>query len=124
MQTIINVPIDILKRRKGNKQRLECLACAIIIKSVYRSSILYLNISHVMGILGVSYKKAQKIIEWLKDDELFTYSARKNCVRAKSFKSKVIYNYGHKKGKRFYAIADTCGGTIFEEVHRLGAIIH
>ena len=108
MEKIINVPIEILKSRKGDKRMFECLACALMIKSIYQTSVFYLNITHVMKAFGVSYRKAQKLIEWMKEDALFIYNERKNCVFARTLKSNVRYRYGRKRNKKFNALADFC----------------
>ena len=86
----------------------ECLACALMIKSIYQTSVFYLNITHVMKAFGISYRKAQKLIEWMKEDALFIYNERKNCVFARTLKSNVRYRYGRKRNKKFNALADFC----------------
>lgn len=108
MDKVINVPIETLKSRKLNKKSLECLACALMIKSHFQNSVLFLKVTHVIEVFGVSYQKAVKIISWLKEDDLFIYNKQKNCIFAKSLKSKTVYRYGRKKGKKFDAMADTC----------------
>ena len=108
MKKIINVPIEMLKSRKLNKKSFECLACALIIKSHFQNSVLFLNVTHVMDVFGVSYYKAVKLINWFKEDYLFIYNKQKNCVFAKSLKSKTVYRYGRKKWKKYNAMADTC----------------
>lgn len=59
-----------------------------------------------MELFGVSYKKACRVLESLKTHELFIYNERKNCVFAKSFKSKDKKYYGNRQ--RYAAIADYC----------------
>ena len=108
MHKIINLPFELLMRCKRDKLSLEMLACALLIKSKHQNSVLYLQVTNVMDCLGVSYKKAKKVIDRMKESELFVYNKNKNCVFAKSFKSKVMMIYGRKKYKKFRAYADGC----------------
>lgn len=107
MGKTINIPISLIKGYRCSKSNIEMLACAIIIKGRFQNSCVYdLKITKVMELLGVSYKKACKVLKLLKTHELFTYNESKDCVFAKSFKSKDIKHYG-KHGK-FAAKSDYC----------------
>lgn len=107
MTKIINIPISLIRGYKRDKNSLEMLACAIIIKSHYQNSCLYdLKITSVMELFGVSHKKAHKVLESLRRHELFIYNQKKDCVFAKSFKSAETKRYG-RHGK-FAAKADYC----------------
>lgn len=59
-----------------------------------------------MELFGVAHKKAHKVLESLRRHELFIYNKEKDCLFAKSFKSKDKKHYG-KHGK-YTAIADYC----------------
>jgi len=107
MQKIINIPISLIRGYKRDKNSLEMLACAIIIKSHYQNSCLYdLKITSVMGLFGVSHKKAHKVLESLRTHELFIYNPEKDCIFAKSFKSTDTKHYG--KRQIYAAKADYC----------------
>lgn len=104
----LNVPIDTIRRFKDAKSDLEMLACAIIIKRRFQNSCLYsLQITKVMDLFGVSHRKAQKLIERLKTHELFIYNPDKDCLFAKTLKSKSKKCYG-RKGKVYAAKSDYC----------------
>lgn len=103
----INIPIEVIKAFKNDKNALEMLACAVIIKVNYQNSCMYgLKITHIMQVFNVSHKKAHKIRESLKQSGLFIYNEKKDCIFAKSFKSKDFKSYG--KGGRLKAISDYC----------------
>ena len=51
---------------------------------------------------------AKRLIENFKESEFFEYNPEKNCVFAKSFKSKCAVIYGRKKYKKYTAFADYC----------------
>ena len=103
----INIPINLIRGYKRVKNSLEMLACAIFIKSRFQNSCFYdLKITSVIELFGVSFKKAQKLLESLREHELFVYNERKNCVFAKSFKSEDTKRYG--RHKKYNAKADYC----------------
>jgi hypothetical protein len=107
MQKIINIPISLIRGCKQDKNLLELLACAIIIKSKHQNSCLYgLKITSLMELFGVSYKKALRLKESLKTSDLFIYNEKKDCIFAKSFKSTDTKYYG--KRQRYAAKADYC----------------
>lgn len=107
MDKIINIPISLIRGFKGNKDSLEMLACAIIIKSKHQNSTLYdLKITSMMNFFGLSYKKAKKVKEMMIGHELFVYNKKKDCIFAKSFKSKDTKEYGKKH--KYNAKADYC----------------
>lgn len=107
MQKIINIPISLIRGCKQDKNLLELLACAIIIKSKHQNSCLYgLNVTSLMELFGVSYKKALRLKESLKTSDLFIYNQKKDYIFAKSFKSKDVKYYG--KRQRYAAKADYC----------------
>lgn len=107
MTKTTNIPISLIRGYKRDKNSLEMLACAIIIKSHYQNSCLYdLKITSVMELFGVSHKKAHKVLESLRTHELFIYNPKKDCIFAKSFKSTDTKYYG--KRQRYAAKADYC----------------
>lgn len=107
MTKTINIPINLIRGYKRDKNSLEMLACAIIIKSHYQNSCLYdLKITSVMELFRVSHKKAHNVLESLRRHELFIYNPKKDCIFAKSFKSKDVKYYGKKQ--RYAAKADYC----------------
>lgn len=107
MTNIINIPISLIKGYKDNKTDLEALACAILIKHYYQNSCVYrLSITKMINLFGLSYKKACKVFNVLKTHELFIYNEKKNCVFAKSFKSKDEKRYG--KHGQYAATSDYC----------------
>lgn len=113
----INVPIALIKECSNDKLRLECLALAVIIKRTFVNSTLYgINIGNFRRTFGCSYKKAQKMIEAVKDSPLFVYDDKHDYLFAKSFKSKEDKHYG-KNGK-FVAHADFCK-KIYESANTL-----
>lgn len=95
-------------RCKRDDVSFEMLVCALLIKNKYQNSVLFLNVTNVMGCLGVSYKKAKKVIDRMKESDLFVYNEKKNCVFASSFKSNTLMIYGRKKYKKYRAYADGC----------------
>ena len=108
MHKIINVPVELIRRIRWNKKSLEMLVCAIMIKRVFQNSVLYdIRVTNVMKFFHVSHKKALKLIESFKDSEFFVYNEKKNCIFAKSFKSKCAVEYGYRKNK-FKAFEDYC----------------
>lgn len=113
----INVPIALIKECSHDKLRIECLALAVIIKRTFVNSALYgVNIGNFRRTFGCSYKKAQKMIEAVKESPLFVYNEKNDYLFAKSFKSKEIKHYG-KNGK-FTANADFCK-KIYESAYTL-----
>ena len=120
MYETLNISIDLLKQRKGNKAAFEMLACALKIKRVYRNSVLYLNVTHVMDILGISYKKAVKVIEYMKNDPLFNYNQKRNCVYVGSIKGEMPEVY-HRR-KKYNALAANCVKVNVSEVDSLRRI--
>lgn len=113
----INVPIALIKECSNDKLRLECLALAVIIKRTFVNSTLYgVNVGNFRRTFGCSYKKAQKMIEAVKDCPLFVYDGKHDYLFAKSFKSKEDKHYG-KNGK-FVAHADFCK-KIYESANTL-----
>lgn len=107
MTKIINIPISLIRGYKGDKNSLEMLACAIIIKSKHQNSTLYnLKVTSLMKLFGLSFKKATKVKELMRGHELFIYNQKKDCVFAKSFKSNDTKEYGKKQ--KYYAKADYC----------------
>lgn len=59
-----------------------------------------------MKLFGVSYKKALRVMDSIKSHRFFIYNPKKNCLFAKSFKTKETVPYGRKK--RYEAQADFC----------------
>jgi hypothetical protein len=113
----INVPIALIKVCSHDKLCLECLALAVIIKRTFVNSTLYgVNIGNFRRTFGCSYKKAQKMIDAVKDCTLFVYDGKHDYLFAKSFKSKETKRYG-KNGK-FTAHADFCK-KIYESANTL-----
>ena len=113
----INVPITLIKTCSRDKLQLECLALAIIIKRTFVNSTLYgVNIGNFRRTFGCSYKKAQKMIEAVKDCDIFSYDEKHDFLFAKSFKSNEVKHYG-KNGK-FLANADFCK-KIYESANTL-----
>lgn len=103
----INVPIALMKECSHDKLRLECLALAVIIKRTFTNSTLYgVNVGKFRRTFGCSYTKAQKMIEAVKDCDLFVYNEKHDFLFAKSFKSREVKRCG-KNGK-FLANADFC----------------
>lgn len=113
----INVPIALIKEYSHDKLRLECLALSVIIKRTFVNSTLYgVNVGNFRRTFGCSYKKAQKMIEAVKDCHLFVYNEEHDFLFAKSFKTKEVKHYG-KNGK-FIANADFCK-KIYESANTL-----
>lgn len=106
MNQTLNISIDLLKQRRNDKAAFEMLSCALLIKRAYKNSVLYLNVTHVMEILGVSYKKALKVIELMKTDPLFQYNQEKNCVYIGSVKGESFRTY-HRR-KKYIALVGDC----------------
>ncbi len=106
-----------IKTCSREKLQLECLALAIIIKRTFVNSTLYgVNVGNFRRTFGCSYKKAQKMIEAVKDCDIFFYDEKHDYLFAKSFKSKEVKHYG-KNGK-FTANADFCK-KIYESANTL-----
>jgi len=113
----INVPLALIKECSYDKLRLECLALAVIIKRTFTNSTLYgVNVGNFRRTFGCSYTKAQKMIEAVKDCDLFVYDESHDFLFAKSFKSKEVKHYG--KGGKFLAHADFCK-KIYESANTL-----
>ena len=99
------------------------LVCAIMIKRKYQNSVLYdLRVTNVMKFFHVSHKKASKLIKSFANSELFIYNEKKNCIFAKSFKSKVGEEYGYRKNK-FKAFADYCRKMQLEDDIKLRDVV-
>lgn len=104
----INLPLNLIRRCKGDKNTLEMLACALIVKYHYQNSTLYncCNIKNITDVFGVSRNKAKKLMKQWQLSDLFVYNDLKKAVFAKTFKDKTIKYFG-KNGK-FKANADYC----------------
>ena len=123
MHKIINVPVELIRRIRWDKRSLEMLVCAIMIKRKYQNSVLYdLRVTNVMTFFCVSHKKALKLIEAFKDSEFFVYNDKKNCIFAKSFKSKCAVEYGYRKNK-FKAFEDYCRKMQLEDEMKLRNVV-
>lgn len=100
-----NLPIELIERYSLKKERLEELACAIILKKNFSNSCIYtLDSKHVRRIFGVSYQKALKLIPRLQASDLFRFTAKGHLV-AKSFRSQDTKTYCRGK---YSAKADYC----------------
>lgn len=84
------------------------LVCTIMIKRKHQNSVLYnLSVTKVMAFFGVSFKKAKKLMQAMKESDMFIYNEKKNALYAKPLKSGNWFYY--KKGKTEYkAFADYC----------------
>lgn len=119
MRKVINVPVELIRRIRWDKSSLEMLVCAIMIKRKYQNSVLYdLRVTNVMKFFHVSYKKAAKLIKAFKHSVFFIYNETKNCIFAKSFKSKTPVEYGHGRHK-FTAFADYCRKMQLDDITNL-----
>lgn len=80
----------LLQRFKGSKSDFDMFACAVVIKYKYDNGVLYgTTTKDLEKGLGVCFRKARNIREMLiGNTELFEYNEKKDCLKAKSFKSK------------------------------------
>ena len=97
----INIPIELLKGMRFDKESLETLAFSICIKMAFVDS-QFRNVTptRVMQIAHCGHAKACKLIEQAKGDTaLFHYNERKNILFAKDFKKPYIRTITDKHGK-------------------------
>lgn len=104
---LINVPLNLIRKCSTDKLHLECLALAIMLKRTYVNSSLYgVNTKNFRRTFHISYSKAVKMIEAVKESELFEYNEKHDFLFAKSFKSKDNKQYGRRG--QYIAKADYC----------------
>lgn len=96
----INIPVELLKVGRFDKNFLDLLALSVCIKMSHVDSQLR-NVSptRIMEIAHCGHAKAKKLINQAKaDTELFTYNERKNILFAKNFKEPYIRTITDKHG--------------------------
>lgn len=96
----INIPTELLKSGRFDKDFLELLALSVCIKIGHVDSQLR-NVSptRIMEIAHCGHAKAKKLMNQAKaNTELFTYNERKNILFAKNFKEPYIRTITDKHG--------------------------
>ena len=96
----INIPTELLKSGRFDKNFLELLALSVCIKMSHVDSQLR-NVSptRIMEIAHCGHAKAKKLMNQAKaNTELFTYNERKNILFAKNFKEPYIRTITDKHG--------------------------
>ena len=96
----INIPTELLKFGRFDKDFLELLALSVCIKISHVDSQLR-NVSpmRIMEIAHCGYAKAKKLMNQAKaNTDLFTYNERKNILFAKNFKEPYIRTITDKRG--------------------------
>ena len=96
----INIPVELLKVGRFDKDSLELLALSVCIKMSHVDSQLR-NVSptRIMEIAHCGHAKAKKLMNQAKaNTELFTYNERKNILFAKNFKEPYIRTITDKHG--------------------------
>ena len=96
----INIPVELLKVGRFDKEFLELLALSVCIKMSHVDSQLR-NVSptRIMEIAHCGHAKAKKLMNQAKaNTELFTYNERKNILFAKNFKEPYIRTITDKRG--------------------------
>ena len=96
----INIPVELLKSGRFDKDFLELLALSVCIKMSHVDSQLR-NVSptRIMEIAHCGHAKAKKLMNQAKaNTELFTYNERKNILFAKNFKEPYIRTITDKHG--------------------------
>lgn len=100
----INIPTELIKKYKGSKQSLELLAFAVCIKMLHTNSVLTnATLNKIAALFHVSKKKAMRLLEQAKSDELFDYNPTTKSIRIKSFKSKDIKQANTKRLLEYYS---------------------
>ena len=96
----INIPVELLKSGRFDKNFLELLALSVCIKMSHVDSQLR-NVSptRIMEIAHCGHAKAKRLMNQAKTNtELFTYNERKNILFAKNFKEPYIRTITDKHG--------------------------
>ena len=96
----INIPVELLKSGRFDKNFLELLALSVCIKMSHVDSQLR-NVSptRIMEIARCGHAKAKRLMNHAKaNTELFTYNERKNILFAKNFKEPYIRTITDKHG--------------------------
>ena len=96
----INIPVELLKSGRFDKNFLELLALSVCIKMSHVDSQLR-NVSptRIMEIAHCGHAKAKRLMNQAKaNTELFTYNERKNILFAKNFKEPYIRTITDKHG--------------------------
>ena len=96
----INIPVELLKSGRFDKDFLDLLALSVCIKMSHVDSQLR-NVSptRIMEIVHCGHAKAKKLMNQAKaNTELFTYNERKNILFAKNFKEPYIRTITDKHG--------------------------
>lgn len=84
----INIPTELIKKYKESKQSLELFAFAVCIKMLHTNSVLTnASLNKIAALFHVSKKKAMRLLEQAKSDDLFDYNPTTKTIRIKSFKS-------------------------------------
>lgn len=100
----INIPIELIKKYKGSKQSLELFAFAVCIKMLHTNSVLTnASLNKIAAIFHVSKKKAMRLLEQVKSDELFDYNSSTKTIRIKSFRSKDVKQANTKRLVEYFS---------------------
>lgn len=96
----INIPVELLKVGRFDKDFLDLLALSVCIKiSHVDSQLRNVSPTRIMEIAHCGHAKAKKLMNQAKaNTELFTYNERKNILFAKNFKEPYIRTITDKHG--------------------------
>lgn len=102
-RVFLNIPLKLVKKSKRDKNLLEQIAFAVMVKSKYCSSkIKKVSVNKVAEICHVSKQKAKKLLSDAKaNNNLFVFDERSGDLTVKSFK-RYRNIYTDKKGRKIY----------------------
>lgn len=100
----INIPTELIKKYKGSKQSLELFAFAVCIKMLHTNSVFTkASLNKIAATFHISKKKAMRLLEQAKSDELFDYNPTSKIIRIKSFKSKELKQADTKRLQEYFS---------------------
>lgn len=100
----INIPTELIKKYKGSKQSLELFAFAVCIKMLHTNSVLTnASLNKIAAVFHISKKKAMRLLEQAKSDDLFDYNPTAKTIRIKSFKSDELKQANTKRLQEYFS---------------------
>ena len=100
----INIPTELIKKYKGSKQSLELFAFAVCIKMLHTNSVLTnASLNKIAAVFHISKKKAMRLLEQAKSDDLFDYNPTTKTIRIKSFKSDELKQANTKRLQEYFS---------------------
>lgn len=100
----INIPTELIKKYKGSKQSLELFAFAVCVKMLHTNSVFTnASLNKIAATFHVSKKKAMRLLEQAKSDDLFDYNPTTKSIRIKSFRSNELKQANTKRLQEYFS---------------------